>query len=168
MAEHLDVAVEDERWNALQLEDLSEKAVAAVFEQLNLPREGYEISILACDDAEIARLNEQFRGKPVPTNVLSWPALELAPESAGDSPGAPPPADEGPFDTGLGDIAISYDTCAREAAEQGIAVTDHTLHLLVHATLHLLGYDHETDADATLMEGLEVKTLETLNIANPY
>lgn len=168
MAEHLDVAVGDERWNGLQLEDLAEKAVAAVFAQLNLPREGYEISILACDDAEIARLNEEFRGKPVPTNVLSWPAFELAPEAAGDRPLAPPPADEGPFETGLGDIAISFDTCAREAAEWGIAPENHTVHLLVHATLHLLGYDHETDPDATVMEALEAKALETLNIANPY
>lgn len=168
MAEHLDVAVEDERWNELALEALAENAVAAVFEQLGLPRAGYEISILACDDAEIAKLNEEFRGKPVPTNVLSWPAFELAPDTAGDAPHPPPPADAGPFETGLGDIAISYDTCIREATAQGIAPADHTVHLLVHATLHLLGYDHETDPDASLMEALEVKTLETLNIANPY
>ncbi len=168
MAEHLDVAVEDDRWNELKLEDLAEKAVAAAFEQLGLPRESYEVSILACDDAEISKLNEEFRGKPVPTNVLSWPSFELAPDNAGDAPHAPPPAGKGPFETGLGDIAISYDTCAREAAEQAISLEHHTVHLLVHAMLHLLGYDHETDADAALMESLEVKTLETLNIANPY
>lgn len=168
MAEHLDVAVEDERWNELELEELAEKAVAAVFERLSLPREGYEISILACDDGEIAKLNQEFRGKPAPTNVLSWPAFELASGAAGDAPHPPPPAGAGPFETGLGDIAISYDTCAREAAEQAIPLEHHTVHLLVHATLHLLGYDHETGADAALMEGLEVKTLETLNIANPY
>lgn len=168
MAEHLDVAVEDERWSELEPEALAEKAVAAVFDRLGLSRAGYEISILACDDDEIAKLNQEFRGKPAPTNVLSWPAFELAPEAAGDAPHAPPPAGEGPFETGLGDIAISYDTCAREAAERRIPMADHTVHLLVHATLHLLGYDHETEADAALMEGLEVKTLETLNIANPY
>lgn len=168
MAEHLDVAVEDERWNTPGLEELAERAVSATFRQLELPRAGYEISILGCDDAEIADLNAEFRSKPAPTNVLSWPAFELAPETAGDMPQPPPPAGQGPFETGLGDIAISFDTCAREASEQGIALEHHAIHLLVHATLHLLGFDHETDADAGLMEGLEVKTLETLDIANPY
>lgn len=168
MAEHLDLAIGDDRWTALALDALAETAVAAVFRQVGLPREGYEISILACDDTEIARLNSEFRGKPAPTNVLSWPAFELAPDHPGDAPSAPPAAGDGPFETGLGDIAISFDTCAREAAEQGITVADHSVHLLVHATLHLLGYDHETDPDAAIMEALEVKTLETLNIADPY
>lgn len=168
MAEHLDVAVEDDRWQVLSLETLAERAVAAVFSALELPREGYEISILACDDAEIARLNAEFRGKPVPTNVLSWPAFDLAPETAGDAPRLPPVAGGGPFETGLGDIAISYDTCLREVAGRDLQAENHVTHLLVHATLHLLGYDHETDADAERMEDLEIIILETLNIADPY
>jgi len=168
MADHVDVAIEDARWSALGLDALAETAVAAVFAQLGLPRDGYEVSVLACDDALIAGLNAEFRSKPVPTNVLSWPAFDLAPEHAGEAPQPLPPGGDGPFDTGLGDIAIAYDTCMREAAEQGLSAEHHILHLLVHATLHLLGYDHETDADAARMEGLEVKTLETLNVANPY
>jgi probable rRNA maturation factor len=168
MAEHLDVAVEDPRWDAAGLERLAETAVSAVFAQLGMARAGYEISILGCDDDEIAELNAEFRGKAAPTNVLSWPAFELAPGQPGEAPLPAPEAGAGPFDTGLGDIAISYDTCAREASEQTLSMDDHAVHLLVHATLHLLGYDHENDADAARMEALEVKTLETLNIANPY
>ena len=168
MAEQLDVMIEDDRWNALDLEGLSDRAIGAAFAQLGLTRDGYEISILACDDAEIARLNTEFRGKEKPTNVLSWPAFDLAPEEQGGEPHPAPESEDGPFETSLGDIAISYDTCMKEAAEQGLAPADHVIHLLIHATFHLLGYDHETDADAELMEALEIKTLETLNIANPY
>ncbi len=68
----------------------------------------------------------------------------------------------------LGDIAISYDTCAREAAEAGKTLADHTTHLIVHGLLHLLGYDHTCDRDATLMEETEVKILGTLGIDDPY
>ncbi len=73
------------------------------------------------------------------------------------------PPQPGP-DAELGDIAIAYDTCAREAAEAGKPMRDHTLHLLVHGTLHLLGFDHERDRDATLMEGLETEILGKLGI----
>jgi probable rRNA maturation factor len=168
MADHLDVVVEDVRWSDLDLDALTERAVAATFTLLNMDREGYEISVLACDDAAIAELNAEFRGKPVATNVLSWPAFDLAPEQAGGIPREAPEPDTGPFETGLGDIAISFDTSLREAEEQQITTADHVVHLMVHATLHLLGYDHETDADAERMEALEIKVLETLNIANPY
>ena len=72
------------------------------------------------------------------------------------------------MDCELGDIAISYDTCAREAAEAGKPFDFHVIHLIVHGTLHLLGYDHERDGDATLMEGLEVEILGKLDIPDPY
>jgi len=81
------------------------------------------------------------------------------------------PAPAGPDPTGvieLGDIAIAYDTCAGEAAAAGRPMADHVTHLLVHGTLHLLGFDHERDADATLMEGLEVEILGNMGIADPY
>lgn len=71
-------------------------------------------------------------------------------------------------DSELGDIAIAYDTCAREAAEAGKTMRDHTLHLLVHGTLHLLGFDHERDRDATLMEGLETEILGKMGLGDPY
>jgi len=92
--------------------------------------------------------------------VLSWPSEELA-----QGAGLPPRT---PTDPEIGDIALSYETCVREAAEFGKSVHDHVTHLVLHGFLHLLGYDHIRDEDATVMETLEIKALETLGIENPY
>lgn len=160
-----DIIIEDTRWNDINLRALCDVAFNAVLNDQNLSSD-WDISVLACDDAKIATLNEEFRGKPVPTNVLSWPAFDLAPIMAGALPTPPKMDDFG--ENELGDIAISYNTCVREAAEQNITITDHTIHLLMHGLLHLLGYEHETDADATLMEGLESRLLEKMGIYDPY
>ncbi|WP_298806588.1 rRNA maturation RNase YbeY, partial [uncultured Lentibacter sp.] len=128
-----------------------------------------EIALLGCDDSRIATLNTEFRAKPTPTNVLSWPDQALAAQDDGATPDRPksdPHAPDEPLF--LGDIAISYDTCAREAADQAKPIADHITHLIAHATLHLLGYDHIRDQDATLMEALEVEILGKMGIANPY
>ncbi len=163
----VDVVIEDDRWAGFGLEALAGRACAAALEGAGLPRAGFQIVVMGCDDARIAALNADFRGKPQATNVLSWPAEDLAPDAAG---GAPLPPDPGAGDdpAGLGDIAIAWETCAREAAEQGKPPEDHVTHLLVHATLHLLGYDHVRDADAAAMEALEVRILDKLGIADPY
>jgi probable rRNA maturation factor len=160
-----DIIIEDARWGDLNLRHLCDTAFDAVMADQNLSPD-WDISVLACNDEKIAVLNEEFRGKPVPTNVLSWPAFDLAPLTAGALPH--PPKMDGFGENELGDIAISYDTCAREADAQNITITDHTIHLLMHGLLHLLGYDHETDPDATLMEGLESRLLEKLGINDPY
>lgn len=152
---------------ALDLEALAEKATAVSLNALGLPQEGFQIALLAAGDARIAALNADFRGKPKPTNVLSWPSEERAPER----PGArPTPPDPGPAEDpeSLGDIALAYETCAAEATAQGKALADHVTHLLIHGLLHLLGYDHETEADAALMEGEEVRILAKLGLADPY
>ncbi|MBY6068688.1 rRNA maturation RNase YbeY [Leisingera aquaemixtae] len=162
----LDITIEDSRWQDAGLEALAEEAIAIVLGHFGLDTGMCEISLLACDDARIADLNAEFREKPVPTNVLSWPAEELAADEDGGTP-LPPEADF----TGeipLGDIAVSFDTCAREAAEAGKSLADHTRHLVIHGMLHLLGYDHIRDGDAALMEGIEVLLLGKLGIANPY
>jgi probable rRNA maturation factor len=119
------------------------------------------------DDARIAALNADFRGKTAPTNVLSWPADDLSPEAPG---GAPAPPNPGTHDdpAELGDIALAFETCTGEAAAAGLPVDHHVLHLIVHGTLHLLGYDHVHDADATRMEATEVAILATLGVADPY
>ncbi|RED11783.1 rRNA maturation RNase YbeY [Pontivivens insulae] len=161
----LDIVIEDPRWEKVQLPNWADRATALALKAAKAP-EGYEIVIMACDDPRIAALNAEFRDKPKPTNVLSWPAHDLAPLMPGEIP-APPPAPDG-FDDALGDIAISYDTCVREAREQGKALADHATHLLLHATLHLLGYDHETEEDAQLMEKLESEALASIGIADPY
>ncbi|MCX8508017.1 MAG: rRNA maturation RNase YbeY [Rhodobacteraceae bacterium] len=163
----VDTLIEDPRWEALGLEDLAERAAQAALAGVDLPSAGFEISLLGCDDKRIAALNADFRGKPQPTNVLSWPSDERGAAQDGGMPQRPKPGPEG-MPEELGDIAIAYETCLREAEEQGKTLTDHVLHLLVHGTLHLLGYDHVRDGDATLMEGTEARVLASMSIANPY
>ena len=155
-----EISFEDERWADAGFKTLAEAAANAVISPLLEPGD-WQISVLACDDARISELNEGFREKPGPTNVLSWPSEE---RGAAD-PGGPPVA---PKDTELGDIAISYDTCLREAEEAGMPLAQHATHLMVHAVLHLLGYDHERDEDATVMEALEIEILGKLGVPNPY
>mgnify|MGYP005992599593 CR=1 FL=1 len=114
----------------------------------------------------IADLNADFRGKPTPTNVLSWPAEERGAATDGDLPLAVEPDFDGALE--LGDIAIAYDTCAREAIDANKSLEDHLRHLVVHGVLHLLGYDHIRDLDATVMEALEVEILGNMGLDNPY
>jgi probable rRNA maturation factor len=159
----VDIIIEDERWAGLGLEALADAAAAAALRHLGLAPEDWEIALLACDDVRIADLNRDFRDKPTPTNVLSWPSEERGADIAGARPDLP----EGP-DTELGDIAIAWDTCVREAEAAGKPMQDHVTHLLVHGVLHLLGYDHIRDQDATLMEGLETEILGKMGLPDPY
>lgn len=163
----VDCVIEDDRWQALGLADLSDRAVRASLTQLGLASSGFTLCLMGCDNTRIAALNADFRGKPQATNVLSWPSDDRAAETSG---GAPQPVEPGEADDpeSLGDIAIAYDTVAREAVEAGKTLQDHTTHLVVHGFLHLLGYDHVQDADAALMEGLEVAILAQLGISDPY
>ncbi|MDZ7709296.1 MAG: rRNA maturation RNase YbeY [Roseovarius sp.] len=161
----VEVIVEDARWQAAGLEALASRAAQAALAHLGLDPEVWEISLLACDDSRIAALNTDFRGKPAATNVLSWPAGHLAPEVAGATPSPPlPDGDE----ACLGDIAIAWETCTREATEGGRPLADHVTHLIVHAVLHLLGFDHIRDPDATLMETTEIGILGKLGVPDPY
>jgi probable rRNA maturation factor len=132
--------IEDDRWSQIDLCALAEKAAQSTLKHL------------------------KFRNKPTPTNVLSWPSDERASETDGGQPDKPAL----PMDAELGDIAISYDTCEREAATAGKPMDDHVTHLIIHGVLHLLGYDHIRDLDATLMEETEVQILGTLGIETPY
>jgi probable rRNA maturation factor len=159
-----DVILEDDRWRGMAFEALAERAAQEVLRHVGLDGEDWEIAVLACDDARIAELNADFRDKPRATNVLSWPSEERGAEVEGTAPALPEPG----FDPELGDIAIAYDTCAREAGEAGKPMADHVTHLMVHGVLHLLGYDHIRDKDATLMEGLEAVILGKMGIADPY
>ena len=162
----LEIAIEDERWTSLGVEEVAQDAIAGTLVHFGLDLETCEIALLACDDDRIAELNSEFRGKPVATNVLSWPAEDLAAEEPGGIPDMPEADFTGEIP--LGDIAIAYDTCAAEAAAAGKPLADHLRHLVVHGVLHLLGYDHIRDPDATVMEGLEVEILGKMGIDDPY
>lgn len=112
-----------------------------------------EMSVLLADDATVRGLNHRWRGKDAPTNVLSFPA------NAGAAEGMPHL---------LGDIAIAYETLAREAEAQHKSFGDHLCHLVVHGFLHLLGYDHEQEDEAEVMERLEIAILARLDVTDPY
>lgn len=157
----IDVIVESETWDEDALMSLANTAIGATLAHFDLDAQSFEIALLACDDARIAELNGDFRAKPTPTNVLSWPSEERSPDVPGTHP-------EAPDDIELGDIAIAFETCTREAETQNKPFEAHVSHLLVHGTLHLLGYDHINDADALLMEQLEREILGKMGIPDPY
>jgi len=162
----VDIVIEDARWEAFGLEALATPAVSAAFAELGLPEAGFTLCLMGCDDARILELNGDFRGKAKPTNVLSWPSEERG-AAEGVVPDLPEPG--APDDPeSLGDIAMSYDTCAAEAAEAGKPMADHVSHLIVHGLLHLLGYDHIRVADGDLMEAAEVRILARLGLSDPY
>lgn len=149
----IDLAIEAGDWPAESiLTDLTERAVAAAASRLPDLRDGGELSVVFTDDEHIATLNAAWRNKPKPTNVLSFPAAQIA-------------GDGGRM---LGDIVLALETVAREAADAHLTLGDHITHLLVHGLLHLIGYDHESDAEATAMEAMEIEILATLGIADPY
>ncbi len=149
----IEIAVEDRRWDELgDLEALAAQCLdAALREAEENPGEDAEVSLLFCDDTRMRALNRDFRGKDNPTNVLSFPGPDL-PE--------PTPV--------LGDIALGYETIRREAQEQGKSFADHARHMIVHGFLHLRGYDHETEAEASEMETMEIRILRRLGVGNPY
>lgn len=163
----VETVIEDGRWAGIGLGGLAERGARAALGALGLDPEGFSIGLVGCDDARIAQLNGAFRGKPRATNVLSWPAEERGASAEGAVPERPEPR-TGAAPEELGDIAIAWETCAAEAEAAGKPVQDHVTHLIVHATLHLLGYDHIRDGDATLMEGLETRVLAGLGLPDPY
>lgn len=147
MSPSVAVAVLDPRWRArlTHAEALCRTAAAAALRAGGAGADA-ELSVALGDDALLARLNRDYRGKEGPTNVLSFS-------------GAPDL---------LGDVVIALETAEAEAAERGIGLGDHTAHLVVHGVLHLLGHDHEAEAEAAAMERLEAEILAGLGIADPY
>ena len=166
MLEDFDIVIEDDRWEAVDLEPLAHAAAQATLGHLGLDAETAEMTLLACDDARIAVLNEDFRGKARATNVLSWPAEECGAAIPGGDPLPVAPGIDGMLE--LGDIAMAYETCAAEANAAAKPLNAHVTHLIVHGLLHLLGYDHENDPDAMLMEGLEREILGKMGYDDPY
>jgi probable rRNA maturation factor len=145
----IDIEIEDAAW-AAALPHAEELALAAA--QASLASEGADaegITLLLTDDETVRDLNKRFRQQDKPTNVLSFPA----------------PHNPERF---LGDIALAYGVCVREAGEQGKPLAHHLQHLVAHGVLHLLGYDHENDSEAEAMETLERAVLAGLGVPDPY
>jgi probable rRNA maturation factor len=149
----VDIVHEDGDWDTLPALAVAVRAAAQEVAR-TLSLSASEACIALSSDAEVATLNGAYRGKPAPTNVLSFPAGYVA--------GPQPPV------RFLGDVILASETVAREASELNLPLDRHLQHLVVHGLLHLLGYDHESDEDAEAMEALEVRILARLGIANPY
>lgn len=150
----IDISVEAGNWpDEASLTRLVDRAVKAAFAETGVAGRS-ELSLVFSDDAHIRTLNAGWRGKDKPTNVLSFPAFPLV-------QGAPLP----PM---LGDIVLAAETVAREAALEDKPVENHITHLVIHGLLHLLGHDHETDAEAEAMEAIERAALARLAIPDPY
>jgi len=147
----IEVEVEDPAWSeALPDADaLANRAAAAALLAGGAGDEASDVTVLLSDDGVVAALNAQYRGKAGPTNVLSFPA----PESAQPH---------------LGDLALAFGVCTREASDQGKPLAHHLSHLVAHGVLHLLGWDHQTDDEAEAMERLEREILAGLDIPDPY
>lgn len=143
----IDINVADGAWTRALADAAALSALAArcALAEAGVADSG-EVAILLTDDAALAALNERFRGKAGPTNVLSFPSA---------------------FGRG-GDIALAFGTCAREAAEQGKTFAHHLQHLTAHGVLHLYGYDHETPIEAEVMEALERRVMSRLGAPDPY
>jgi probable rRNA maturation factor len=118
-----------------------------------------EISVTLTGDGQVQALNAKWRGKDKPTNVLSFPMADERDLTRSNISGA---------ELLLGDIILARGVCEAEASDKGVSVEDHAAHLVVHGTLHLLGYDHHDERDAADMEAREVRALKRLGIANPY
>ncbi len=152
----LDIEVEAEGWDAVPgLDALCRRAAEAALAALpDGPSGDLGATLLLADDAALRALNRDFRGQDKATNVLSFPA------PAGPAVAGRP--------RHLGDLALGFETVARESLDEGKTLADHAAHLVVHGVLHLLGHDHGTDREADAMEGIEVAALARLGIPDPY
>ena len=162
----LEIDIEaDEEWDSsthwsLLVRRAAEAAIAeSAFPQLSQSERPVELSVRLTGDEEVRALNFEWRGKDKPTNVLSFPMAE--------SGALAEPSASGP-ELMLGDIILASGVCAAEAGEKSIPVDQHAAHLMVHGTLHLLGYDHMDEESAADMEAREIRALARMGIADPY
>ena len=150
----LDMIIDGRCWPSKTLDDVRARlgrATDVVCESCGWP--SLEVGALLCDDVRMSELNGQFRGKPTPTNVLSFPAGDAAgPDVERAAPG---------------ELAIAFETVRDEAVRDGKPFGDHLVHLWIHGLLHLMGHDHETDAEAEIMEGTETRPVSYTHLTLP-
>jgi probable rRNA maturation factor len=162
----LEIALDaDEEWDSSRSwKQLAHKAAEAAIAESEYPdladsERPVEISVMLTDDEHVRTLNAKWLGKDKPTNVLSFPMADELDLARANVSGR---------ELLLGDIILAHGVCETEAAEKGVPFEEHATHLLVHGTLHLLGYDHHGDDEASDMEAREVRALARLGIASPY
>ena len=157
----MELEIDIEGWCDGDWEGLAVRASEAATEAApELANSRLSTSLLLTNDAEVHALNREWRQRDKPTNVLSFPMLTRE-ELLTLVPDGPPVM--------LGDLALAVETCAREAAEKNVPLEHHAAHLIIHGLLHLAGYDHEISTeDAEHMEGLEIRALARMGIADPY
>ncbi len=162
---HVDITVEDGAWldDLPRAEDIVGRACTRAL-QVACAGEAVSVAVLMADNRMLADLNGRWRHIDRPTDVLSFPSEERCPGTRLRRPAGSPPDS----DIALGDIVIARETVVDDAHHRTLALADHLSHIAVHGTLHLLGYDHETDVDASLMEDMERTVLKTLGIPDPY
>ena len=158
----LDIACAAGQWPEADARGWAERAIGAACTAVGLDLSQAEIAVLLTDDAAMRVLNAEHRGKNTPTNVLSFPAFAFTPDRLATQEALP----GHPFL--LGDLVFAAETVQREADALALALEAHLHHLIVHGFLHLLGYDHQIDADAELMESLERRILDGLGHQDPY
>lgn len=162
----LEIAIEaDEEWDSsIFWSELAGRAASAAiaesaFPQLVTFERPVELSVRLTDDEEVRALNAKWRDKDKPTNVLSFPMLDEDDLHHANIPGP---------ELLLGDIILARGVCEAEASEKGVSIEQHAAHLIVHGTLHLLGYDHQEENEASDMEAREIRALGRLGISSPY
>lgn len=149
MSIEIDIIIAHKPWRTHHIEPQIQLWIEKTLAHIKFSKPA-EICVKLSSDHETQELNATYRGKDKPTNVLSFPSPQM------------------PGNISLGDIVLAYETIAREAHEQEKTFHDHLAHLIVHGTLHLLGYDHELESDAIIMESLEQEILKAFNIEDPY
>jgi probable rRNA maturation factor len=165
----INITFKDKRWVKIPLEEIGKGALKLIIDKFLGQDNNFEVSILASDDVEIRELNKNFRRIDSSTNIISWPEHETQLNQPGHIPDLVDKLKSG-FEglNFLGNLAISFDRCSIEAEEKNIHFEDHVLHLLLHGCLHLIGFDHQNELDANLMEDIEIRLLSGVGIKNPY
>lgn len=156
----IELIMEEPKWEMLELSEIAYSACKAAIRNAKVRSDKCGIAVLACSDARITELNHRFRNENKPTNVLSWPTTTEVAKFPHENHKTHLPH--------LGDIALSWETCSKEATEWQLKLEAHVSHLIIHACLHLMGFEHKNNIEANKMQQIEIKALASIGIPSPY